>query len=164
MTKRPRRSKNTNRRKYVIDEVPYVFKSTLECEIAEQLLANNLKWDYEAVEYSYNYPLAAECNDCGSTNIFKRRTYLADFRIFNADGTPRILEGKGKCDRDERKKIKAIINSNQDIDIRMVFQRNNWITKAHCSKYSDWCDKEQIKWAIKKIPKDWLTGCLEKKT
>jgi hypothetical protein len=53
----------------------------------------------------------------------------------------------------------AVIEQNPDLDIRMLFMRNNPITKTSKTKYSDWCDKRGIKYHISangSVPEEWI--------
>jgi len=59
-----------------------------------------------------------------------------------------ILEAKGKFDYVERRKILAVIRDNPGIDLRMVFMRNNRISKKSKITYVDWCAKHGIKCSV----------------
>ena len=57
----------------------------------------------------------------------------------------------------DRKKMLLVIAQHPDKDIRMVFQRHtNKLFKGSKTTYSNWCDKNNIKWADKMIPVDWI--------
>ena len=50
-----------------------------------------------------------------------------------------------------------VINQHKDKDIRMVFMRPyNKLNKGSKTTYAQWCDKNNIKWADKFIPKEWI--------
>jgi len=70
----------------------------------------------------------------------------------------RILECKGYWDSADRRKIRAVIKDNPDIDLRMVFQDPyKKISKKSKTTYATWCDRYDIKWcAYHTIPIDWL--------
>lgn len=105
-----------------------------------------------------------------SFSITLTRTYLPDFVIrwrktkktkahdeeCKCPGCARYLEAKGYFKASDRKKILAVIASNPGIDLRIIFQRDNYLTKAKSSRYSDWCEKNGIKFAVGRVPKEWL--------
>ena len=67
-----------------------------------------------------------------------------------------LIEAKGVLDADTRKKMLHVKASNPDLDIRFVFQRDNVIRKGSKTKYSDWATQHGFKYAIGKIPQEWL--------
>jgi len=67
-----------------------------------------------------------------------------------------LIEAKGVFTADNRKKHLALQEEYPELDIRFVFQRDNWLTRKHATKYSDWCEKNCFKYAIGSIPEEWL--------
>lgn len=67
-----------------------------------------------------------------------------------------LVETKGYFKPADRRKMLAVKKSNPKLDIRIVFQRDNYLTKSKKSKYSDWAEKHGFIWAIQEIPKEWL--------
>lgn len=70
-----------------------------------------------------------------------------------------IVEAKGKLDRLVREKMALVIEQNPDLDIRFLFMRDNKIAKNSKTRYSDWCKKRGIPYAISEdghIPDAWL--------
>lgn len=129
------------------------FRSGFEKTLAEQLDKASVHYKYE--EYSINYydkAVGYLCGECGSKECAKERWYTPDFMLDNGI----IIEAKGKFTSANRKKHKAIKELHPELDIRMVFMRDNWITKNHTIKYSDWCKQEGIEYAIGRIPEEWL--------
>ena len=50
-----------------------------------------------------------------------------------------------------------VITQHPDLDIRMVFMRpNNRLSKTSKTTYAMWCDKNNVKWANKYIPIEWI--------
>ena len=50
-----------------------------------------------------------------------------------------------------------VIAQHPELDIRMVFMRpNNKLNKNSRTTYAQWCDKNNIKWANKYIPTEWI--------
>ena len=84
----------------------------------------------------------------------KPRTYNPDFTF---KGSSVILEAKGKLTREERSKLLWIKKYNPEADIRLVFQRDNKLSKrAESIRYTDWARKHGIPCAVGKVPKEWI--------
>ena len=116
-----------------------MFRSKLEEKVADLLF--ELKIDYEYESKKLCYVIQHHCSP--------------DFILPNG----RILECKGYWDSADRRKIRAVIKDNPDIDLRMVFQDPfKKISKKSKTTYATWCDRYDIKWcAFHNIPIDWLT-------
>ena len=56
----------------------------------------------------------------------------------------------------DRTKMESVIKCHPELDIRMLFQKDGWCNKAKTLKYSQWCDKRKIKWAVGKVPIEWV--------
>jgi len=85
----------------------------------------------------------------------KKRTYSPDFILPNGI----IVEAKGKLDRAVREKMALVMEQNPHLDIRLLFMRDNKITRTSKTRYSDWCEKRGIKYAIDeqgRIPEEWI--------
>lgn len=131
------------------------YRSGLELRIAKDLTARKIPFTYESSTISFNSKKrGASCGDCNSTNILVARTYTPDFFLDNGV----IIESKGRFRPSDRTIIKDVIKSNPELDIRMVFEYNNWLTKKKKQRYSDWCDKQGIKYALKEVPEEWTSG------
>lgn len=82
------------------------------------------------------------------------RRYTPDIRI-KASGV--WVEAKGKFTPENRAKMEDFLEGHPEIDLRFLFMRDNWITKNHKSKYSDWCKKLGVKYAIGiRVPDEWV--------
>lgn len=117
-------------------------RSGLEKKVAEYLDSNKVKYEYETVVVSYEIPA-------------ETHKYKPDFILDNGI----IIEAKGNFDAKTRKKMSLVIEQNPDLDIRMLFMRNNTISKSSKTTYGDWCDKRQIKYAVSSagvVPDEWL--------
>lgn len=125
------------------DKKKYKYKSGLEQKIADSLASNKMGFKYEEERIPYVVPE-------------KKKNYIPDFVLDNGI----IVEGKGKLDRDTREKMALVIEQNPDKDIRFLFMRDNKITKTSKTRYSDWCKKRGIKYAVSDIgsvPVEWCT-------
>lgn len=118
------------------------YRSGFEKKIAKKLTDKNIKFKYESEHIKYTIPES-------------EHTYTPDFVLPNGV----IVEAKGKWDRQSRQKMALVIQQNPDKDIRMLFMRDNPIIKGSKTKYSDWCKKRNIRYAISEtgeIPQEWL--------
>lgn len=128
-------------------------RSGFELRLSKQLDAAKIEYKYEHESINYfDKAVGYKCDECGSGVCVKERWYTPDFFLPNGI----IVEAKGKFTAANRKKHKAVKELHPEIDLRMVFMRDNWLTKSHSMKYSDWCDQEGIEYAIGKIPEAWL--------
>lgn len=117
------------------------FRSKFEAKIADDLIKKKVKVDYETLKLKYVIPESSH-------------TYTPDFQLPNGI----VVETKGKFDLNDRKKMLLVIAQHPELDIRMLFQRaKNPIRKGSKTSYSDWCDKNNIKWADREIPKSWYS-------
>lgn len=66
-----------------------------------------------------------------------------------------IIEVKGYFPASDRYKIQGVIQSNPDIDLRMVFSRP-WDRVSGLSTPANWADQRGIQWADRHIPRDWF--------
>lgn len=85
-----------------------------------------------------------------------KQTYTPDFVITLKDGRKIYLEAKGYWDGADRRKLKLVKSQHPDLDIRMVFQRDNKIHKNSNTRYSDYCIRHSIPFTVGEIPKEWF--------
>lgn len=84
------------------------------------------------------------------------RTYTPDFKIKGRRGKEIYVETKGYWTGSDRSKHLAVVAQNPDIDLRLVFMNaHNRLNKRSKTTYAMWCDKHGVKWAEKRIPKEW---------
>lgn len=127
------------------------YRSGLEKNIAAQLEAEGLSFDYENLKLEYNVPARVS-------------KYTPDFRV----GTI-VIESKGAFGHGpgrfsggdpakERQKLILIKQQHPDIDLRIVFQRaSTKIYKGSPTTYAKWATDSGFLWADKgTIPPDWI--------
>lgn len=123
-----------------------------------QLVRSGVSFKYEARSFRLKMPLTrprtAECNNCGGSDLHFWISYTPDWFLSNGI----IIESKGKFDKRARDIQAAMKEQYPDVDIRMLFQRNNCINKGSKTRYTQWCDKKEIPCAVKTIPKTWLSS------
>jgi hypothetical protein len=138
----------------VYEHAGVTYRSKFEVEIAKQLIEAGIKFEYEQWKLSYLTNVSnAECGECTSCNIIQFHEYTPDFWICD---TMVALEAKGRFTARDRKKMVAVQDANPGIDFRMVFQRNQKVTRNRPKVYSEWCEEKGFKWTEKIIPDEWL--------
>tara|TARA_R110000787_G_scaffold5761_2_gene20741 strand:- start:29916 stop:30368 length:453 start_codon:yes stop_codon:yes gene_type:complete len=142
--------------RWAIKGLPYKFRSKFECSIADQLIDSGLKWEYETVTLPYTSNVRGVCNDCGSSNVHKRRSYTPDFRVILPSGQDYFIEVKGRFTSPDRTKMKDVRKCYPDLDIRMLFQSNNSTGETRHKTYGGWCDNIGYEWWVVDIPEDWF--------
>lgn len=130
------------------------YRSKLEMQVANKLLADNVEYQYEAHTLKYKVTASKhECTQCESTKINKLGDYLTDFYLPNSKI---YVETKGRFTSVDRRKMEAVIKQYPDLDIRMLFPTDNWISKKHKKRYSGWCEQKGIPYAIGSlVPNEW---------
>ncbi len=129
------------------------YKSFFEECIAKDLHKSKVPFLYEPWTLQYfRRSRNAKCLDCKSKNVVDEHTYLPDF--VSVDGMI-VVEAKGNFTPPMRTKMIEVIRNNPNIQIRMLFQCDNWLTKKYKSRYSDWCKQKKITYAVGMFPTEW---------
>lgn len=129
------------------------FRSKFEWLIALDLYERKRTWEYEAVVLDYEQKVyKGVCADCGSSEVKSARKYTPDWLLPNGI----LVESKGNFTPKNRTLMLDVIEANPDRDIRMLFQADNFMTRKKVGRYSDWCNKKGIKYAIGRIPDEWF--------
>lgn len=120
---------------------PRPYRSWLEADVANNLRKRRIKFEYEPSSIVYVEPS-------------KTRRYIPDLVI---NGGCTYIEVKGRWTAHDRRKMGYVIEQNPDLDIRMLFAKDNTISKNSKTRYSDWCEKRGIMYAIgTEVPKEWI--------
>ena len=127
------------------------YRSGLEKNIAEQLEAEGVEFEYEKLKLEYDVPA-------------RKSKYTPDFKVGNI-----VIESKGAFGyganrfsggdpAKERQKLLLIKAQHPDIDLRIVFQRaSTKIYKGSPTTYAKWATDNGFKWADKgQIPAAWI--------
>lgn len=114
------------------------YRSGFEHQVAKDLTAKGVVFDYEKGYYEYE--------------VRETRKYTPDF-FFDSF----VVECKGRLTAADRKKLLLVKKAHPDLDIRLLFQYDNKITRTSKMRYSDWATKHGFSYAIGSIPKRWLT-------
>lgn len=134
--------RNAHKRKRVsVLTPPDPYRSWLEADIAHSLEVAKEEYGYETMKIQYVVPAQVH-------------TYTPDFIL---RGGKLVIEAKGRWKADDRKKIGLIMEQNPDLDLRLLFAMDNKISRNSKTRYSSWCKKRGIKYAIgNAIPEEWL--------
>lgn len=144
----PRKRPSQRAKKYLTPEQrkgknlkpPEPYRSWLEADVANALTINNVAFNYEEEKIAYVIPAQVH-------------TYTPDITLPNGI----IVEVKGRWTAHDRKKMGLVLEQNPDKDIRILFAVDNKISKNSRTRYSTWCEKRGIKYAIgREIPLEWL--------
>ncbi len=130
-------------------------RSKFEDTLAEYLDEANIKFTYETWSYEYDEPLRknlARCGECNSTNLLRTGWYTPDFFLENGC----IIETKGRFTAADRRKMLAIKEGHPELDIKMLFMRDNKIHKNSTTYYSDWCMDNDYDFSIGEVKQEWL--------
>lgn len=92
-------------------------------------------------------------------SYIETKDYRPDFIITKKDGSKIYIESKGFFPYPDRAKMVAVKASHPDLDIRIVFYRDNpsQLGRGSKSRPSDWAIKNNFPFAIKEIPRDWFS-------
>lgn len=82
------------------------------------------------------------------------RRYIPDWVIERPDGSKTYIETKGYLRPTDRTKLVAVMRNNPGLDLRILFASDNKINGSKM-RYSDWAKKNNIPFAIGKVPKKW---------
>jgi hypothetical protein len=120
--------------------IKHGYRSGFEHKVSEKLTESKIKFGYEITQIDYIKPET-------------HHKYTVDFTLPNGI----LVETKGRWVLEDRKKHLLIKDQHPELDIRIVFQNpNGKIRKGSKTTYADWCDKHEIVWADKEVPKEWL--------
>lgn len=114
------------------------------------LRQHNVRYDYERESYPWVEEVPnAYCPDCGVCGV-ANRSYTPDFFLENGV----IIEAKGRFTPKDRKI--ALAMKDQGIEIKMLFQFNNKLSRKSKTRYSEWCEKNDIDYAVREVPEEWI--------
>jgi len=114
------------------------YRSGFEATLANQLQRSGVSFQYESIRLEY----------------IKTATYTPDFILPNGI----IIEAKGVWTVEDRTKHLLVREQHPHLDIRLVFMNaSNKIRKGSDTTYAKWCEKKNILYANKQIPKSWLS-------
>jgi hypothetical protein len=128
----------------------YGYRSGLELKVSEQIAGAQYPVNYETETIHYVVPE-------------QKSKYTPDFVFTKKTGELMYVETKGRWTATDRKKMKHVLQSNPDIDLRIVFQNPaQKISKSSKTTYESYALKLGIKHVAKReIPSEWLAECIK---
>ena len=117
-------------------------RSGFEKKVASYLDSKKVKYTYEEDKIPYTEPATD-------------RKYTPDFKLPNGI----YIECKGRFTPADRRKMALIVEQHPDLDVRMVFMRDNTLSKSSKTTYTAWCAARGINAIVSsngEIPKEWL--------
>jgi hypothetical protein len=131
----PMKKSSFNRKDFKVDGG---YRSGLEEEIAKQLEAKRVQYEYEKERITYH----------------RTCYYLPDFKLPNGI----FIEAKGRFTKEDRGMLLKVKKQHPDLDIRLVFSRSKArISKESSTTYAQWCERWGFPYADKQIPEEWLS-------
>lgn len=129
------------------------YRSGAEEVLAETLTASGVGFSYESLKLEYEKPVRkGKCKNCDGNKVVKLATYTPDFVLDNGI----IIEYKGRLTAPDRSKLLAVMRSNPDHKIKLLFGSDNKLQKNSEKRYSDWATANGFDYAIETPPRRWL--------
>lgn len=115
---------------------------------------SGIRFEYEDRKYKY---VKQVCKHCGE--VVDSGTYTPDFNFYQRDTGEYLytVEAKGRFVASDRKKLLAVREANPNIDLRLLFQRDDLIRKGSKTRYSTWATKAGIDYYVgEELPPQWI--------
>jgi len=110
-----------------------------DCYRAFRNIGYNVTVCYRGKGHTFNYvepTRGGQCMECGSTEVFKHRSYTPDFYLQWEDNKPFYVETKGYWRPSQRALFQKFLKSNPELDVRIVLQSNAYKGKlANMQEY-----------------------------
>jgi len=135
--------------------IPHPFRSWFEYDVSCSLEEKGQTYTYEKESFELWFPVQRghRCGECGSRKVLKESWYTPDFFLPNGV----VIESKGKFTPLDRKKVLAMKNLHTSVDLRLLFQFDNKLSKNSKTRYSTWCESLGIPYALgTEVPASWL--------
>lgn len=130
-------------------------RSGFEKRIKDTLdVTDGIRFKYEDRRYKYT---KSTCQHCGE--VVKEGTYTPDFNFYDRVTGEYLftVEAKGLFDSEDRSKLLAVREANPEIDLRLLFQRDQAIRKGSKTTYSVWATKHKFDFHFgDRLPIEWL--------
>lgn len=114
-----------------------------------------IKFEYEPHALTYRRTiLGSHCVACSAKGgAYVLRKYTPDFWIPEYKF---YIETKGKWTPTDRKKMVSVCLEHPNKEFKMVFMRDNYITKSHAATYTSWCKSNAIDCAVGDVKLGWF--------
>ncbi len=127
-------------------------RSKFEAKVARSLKKGGAKFTYEKEVWEYETTPSLKqirCGECGSKDILVVKHYTPDFFLGNGV----VIEAKGRWSAANRRVALCFP------EVKLLFMRNNTLSKRSKTKYSDFCDKNGLDYHVSydgEVPEKWL--------
>ena len=119
------------------------YRSSTEEKLAKIIAELGIKCGYETYPVQYS--------------VEETRTYRPDFIFKKKKGGYLLLEVKGWFKSKDRTKYEYVLKSNPKIDLRFLFEKDNYLYTGSKKRYSDWAKKLKVPYCIGlELPQEWL--------
>lgn len=122
-------------------------------KVTQDLEARGIPYKYEPDCLVYDLPVkGATCKKCGAPGVTRVAHYTPDLKFDN--GT--YVELKGKFTSSNRTRMLAFKSSRPSVVLRVLFQRDNYLTKRHAKTYTEWATAHGFVCAVgESVPEAW---------
>lgn len=132
------------------------YRSGFEATLAASLVRQDIPFKYEAETFKIIRSIVgAQCYDCKSKRVVKPSRYTPDFFFKHW-----IVEAKGRFTANDRKRVLALLETFvvdvEDRRFALLFMYDNKISKSSDTRYSDWCEKNGVPYAVGWFNEEWL--------
>lgn len=134
-------------------------RSGFERAVMRDLDERGVNYEYEPQAFQIEVEVPRiKCQACGAAIIRKTR-YTPDLRL---PGEFHYIECKGKLTPNEQRRLKAFhvqhVLNHPNRRFRILFMRDNWLTKNKRKRYTEWATEAGIESAVgTRIPDGWIT-------
>lgn len=136
------------------------YRSKFEENLGARLDRERIPFDYEALCYTIQVAVpGGVCQKCFGKDIGRKTKYTPDWffgRIEDDVAKGWVIESKGKFTGRDRKRVLALVTGFPELKFGMLFQRDNKLSKTSETRYSEWCEKHGIPWAVGWFKPEWL--------
>ena len=82
--------------------------------------------------------------------------YVPDFILKFKNGRKIYIEVKGYLRSEDRTKLLAVKESHPQLDLRIIFAKDNKLNSRSRTRYSDWATRNNFVFSIGTIPEKWF--------
>ena len=130
------------------------YRSKFEQGLRQSLDNLGVEYGYETRTFDITLPVSGYCSKCGKYGppVVRDSVYTPDF-FFKTW----VIEAKGKFTAKDRKRVLALLSANpKPMRFGMLFMRDNKLSKSSKTRYSQWCEKNGIAWAVSWFKQEWM--------
>lgn len=122
ISKKPIKKPKSTLRRYKPREKPKGKRSFFEVDVHKAL-----KKKFKSTEY-----------ETEKLNYVVEKVYIPDFIVYDKYGNKIYIEAKGRFLPSDRTKMLKVREANPNLDIRIIFMQDNYLTKRKIQRYTDW--------------------------